>query len=33
VVISKDTKEGEIHRAPESEVAKVSAPRFFKAKD
>jgi sugar O-acyltransferase (sialic acid O-acetyltransferase NeuD family) len=33
VAISKDTKEGEIYRAPEPEIAKVSAPRFFKAKD
>jgi sugar O-acyltransferase (sialic acid O-acetyltransferase NeuD family) len=33
VVISKDTKEGQIHRSPDSEVAKVSAPRFFKAED
>lgn len=33
VVISKDTNEGEIHRAPEAEVAKVGARRFFKVKD
>jgi sugar O-acyltransferase (sialic acid O-acetyltransferase NeuD family) len=33
VTISKDTKEGEIYRAPEPEIAKVSAPRFFKVKD
>jgi sugar O-acyltransferase (sialic acid O-acetyltransferase NeuD family) len=33
VVISQNTKEGEIYRAPESDVAKVSAPRFFKVKD
>jgi sugar O-acyltransferase (sialic acid O-acetyltransferase NeuD family) len=33
VVISKDTKEGEIHRAPGAEVAKVDARRFFKVKD
>jgi sugar O-acyltransferase (sialic acid O-acetyltransferase NeuD family) len=32
-VLAKDTKEGEIYRAPESEVAKVSALRFFKVKD
>jgi sugar O-acyltransferase (sialic acid O-acetyltransferase NeuD family) len=32
VVISKDTAEGEIHRSPAAEVAKVSAPRFFKVK-
>jgi sugar O-acyltransferase (sialic acid O-acetyltransferase NeuD family) len=30
VAIVKDTREGEIHRAPESVVAKVSASRFFK---
>jgi len=30
VVISRNTKEGELYRSPESEVAKVSAPRFFK---
>jgi len=30
VAIVQDTKEGEIHRAPESVVAKVSATRFFK---
>jgi sugar O-acyltransferase (sialic acid O-acetyltransferase NeuD family) len=33
VTISKDTKEGEIYRSPETEIAKVSAPRFFKAND
>jgi len=33
VVVSKDTAEGEIHRAPAAEVAKVSAPRFFKVKE
>jgi sugar O-acyltransferase (sialic acid O-acetyltransferase NeuD family) len=33
VVISKDTKEGEIHRAPGAEIAKVDARRFFKVKD
>jgi sugar O-acyltransferase (sialic acid O-acetyltransferase NeuD family) len=33
VVISKDTKEGEIYRAPEAEIAKVDARRFFKVKD
>jgi tetrahydrodipicolinate N-succinyltransferase len=33
VVISKDTKEGEIHRSPETEIAKVDARRFFKVKD
>lgn len=32
VSISHNTKAGEIHRAPESVVAKVSAPRFFKAR-
>jgi acetyltransferase-like isoleucine patch superfamily enzyme len=31
VSISRNTNAGEIHRAPESVVAKVSAPRFFKA--
>lgn len=33
VVVSKDTKAGEIYRAPENEIAKVSATRFFKAGD
>jgi sugar O-acyltransferase (sialic acid O-acetyltransferase NeuD family) len=33
VTIAKDTNEGEIHRAPESEVAKVGARRFFKVKE
>lgn len=33
VVISKNTKDGEIYRVPASEVAKISAPRFFKAED
>jgi sugar O-acyltransferase (sialic acid O-acetyltransferase NeuD family) len=33
VVISKDTREGEIHRAPDAEVAKVDARRFFRVKD
>lgn len=33
VVIAKNIGNGEIHRAPESELAKVSAPRFFKIKD
>jgi hypothetical protein len=32
-VVAKDTKEGEIYRASESEVAKVSAPRFFKVRE
>ena len=30
VVISKNTNEGELYRSPEAEVAKVSAPRFFR---
>jgi sugar O-acyltransferase (sialic acid O-acetyltransferase NeuD family) len=33
VVISHNTKEGELYKSPDSEVAKVSAPRFFRAKD
>lgn len=33
VVISQDTKEGELYRSPASEVAKVSAPRFFRVKE
>jgi sugar O-acyltransferase (sialic acid O-acetyltransferase NeuD family) len=33
VVISKDTRDGELYRAPEAELAKVSAPRFFKVQD
>jgi sugar O-acyltransferase (sialic acid O-acetyltransferase NeuD family) len=32
-VVTKNANDGEIHRARESEVAKVSAPRFFKVKD
>lgn len=32
-VIAKDTKDGEIYRAPESTPAKVSALRFFKVPD
>jgi sugar O-acyltransferase (sialic acid O-acetyltransferase NeuD family) len=33
VTIAKHTGEGEIYRAPEPEIAKVSANRFFKVKD
>jgi sugar O-acyltransferase (sialic acid O-acetyltransferase NeuD family) len=33
VVLSQDTKEGELYRSPVSEVAKVSAPRFFKVRE
>lgn len=33
VVISKDTREGEIYRAPEPVAAKVDARRFFKVRD
>ncbi|HEX3102197.1 MAG TPA: acetyltransferase [Pyrinomonadaceae bacterium] len=33
VALVKDTKEGEIHRAAEFEVASITAPRFFKARD
>jgi sugar O-acyltransferase (sialic acid O-acetyltransferase NeuD family) len=33
VVLTQSTKEGEIHRAPESEVAKVSARRFFRVRE
>jgi len=33
VVISENTKDGELYRSPESEVAKVSAPRFFRVKE
>ena len=33
VVLAKDTKEGEIYRAPELQVTKVGALRFFKVKD
>jgi sugar O-acyltransferase (sialic acid O-acetyltransferase NeuD family) len=33
VVVSKDVEDGRILRAPESEEAKVSAPRFFKVKE
>ena len=33
VVLTRSTKEGELHKSPESEVAKVSAPRFFRAGD
>jgi sugar O-acyltransferase (sialic acid O-acetyltransferase NeuD family) len=31
VVLSRSTKEGELYQAPESAIARVSAPRFFKA--
>jgi sugar O-acyltransferase (sialic acid O-acetyltransferase NeuD family) len=31
-LISKNTQAGEIYRAPASELAKISAPRFFKVK-
>ena len=33
VVIGKNTKDGELYRSSEPEVAKVSAPRFFKVRD
>jgi sugar O-acyltransferase (sialic acid O-acetyltransferase NeuD family) len=33
VVLSKDTNEGELYKSPDGEVAKVSAPRFFRVKD
>ena len=33
VVISQSTKDGELYRSPPGELAKVSAPRFFKIKD
>jgi sugar O-acyltransferase (sialic acid O-acetyltransferase NeuD family) len=32
-VISKDTQAAELYRRPDSEVAKVSAPRFFKVRE
>jgi sugar O-acyltransferase (sialic acid O-acetyltransferase NeuD family) len=33
VVIGQNTKHGELYRSPTSEVAKVSAPRFFKVRE
>lgn len=33
VVIARDTKPGELYRSPEAELAKVSAPRFFRVKE
>ena len=33
VLIGKNTKDGELYRSSEPEVAKVSAPRFFKVRD
>jgi sugar O-acyltransferase (sialic acid O-acetyltransferase NeuD family) len=33
VVISQNTKEGELYRSPECEVAKVSAPRYLRVKE
>jgi sugar O-acyltransferase (sialic acid O-acetyltransferase NeuD family) len=33
VTISQNTKEGELYKSPPNEVAKVSAPRFFRVKD
>lgn len=32
VTLTQNTKEGELYKAPTSEVAKVSAPRFFRVK-
>jgi sugar O-acyltransferase (sialic acid O-acetyltransferase NeuD family) len=33
VVISQNAKDGELYRSPKNEVAKVSAPRFFRVKE
>lgn len=33
VVITQNTKTGELYRSPQAELAKVSAPRFFKVRD
>jgi sugar O-acyltransferase (sialic acid O-acetyltransferase NeuD family) len=33
VVLVKDTNEGELYKSPSSEVAKISAPRFFRVKE
>lgn len=33
VVIAQDTKPGELYRPPPNEIAKVSAPRFFRVKE